>query len=220
MNAAIPSCWELRWIAEIHSAVGELRAVGRRVVVLTDKAVAEQQSGALAAMFGDAPQSVLTAGETSKSIASFGTVLEFLAAQQMDRGGVLFAVGGGVIGDLGGFAAAAYLRGIEFYQVPTTLLAMVDSSVGGKTGIDPDRGQKSGRRLLSATRRLYCYGHAGHIASKGICGRDGRGHQIWPVGRRGFVFTIGASPPHVTQPRTGGSYPWLLRNQSADRRGR
>ncbi|MBP6507285.1 MAG: 3-dehydroquinate synthase [Opitutaceae bacterium] len=123
-------------ITEIHAAVGELRAAGRRVVVLTDKTVAEQQSGALAAMFGDAPQCVLTAGETSKSIASFGTVLEFLAAQQLDRGGVLFTVGGGVIGDLGGFAAAAYLRGIEFYQVPTTLLAMVDSSVGGKTGIN------------------------------------------------------------------------------------
>src|SRR6185295_4410937 len=65
---------------------------------------------------------------------------------KLDRGGVLFAVGGGVIGDLGGFAAAAWLRGIEYYQVPTTLLAMVDSSVGGKTGIN----LASGKNLVGA----------------------------------------------------------------------
>jgi 3-dehydroquinate synthase len=63
-------------------------------------------------------------------------VLDFLAEHKIDRGGALFAVGGGVIGDLGGFAAASWLRGIDFFQVPTTLLAMVDSSVGGKTGIN------------------------------------------------------------------------------------
>jgi 3-dehydroquinate synthase len=75
-------------------------------------------------------------GEGAKSLAGFGRVLDFLAEHKLDRGGVLFAIGGGVIGDLGGFAAAAWLRGIEFQQVPTTLLAMVDSSVGGKTGIN------------------------------------------------------------------------------------
>jgi 3-dehydroquinate synthase len=61
---------------------------------------------------------------------------DWLAASNIDRSGALFALGGGVIGDLVGFAAASYLRGIDFYQVPTTLLAMVDSSVGGKTGIN------------------------------------------------------------------------------------
>jgi 3-dehydroquinate synthase len=69
-------------------------------------------------------------------VTELGRVLEFLAAQSLDRTGVLWVVGGGVMGDLGGFAAASYLRGIEFFQVPTTLLAMVDSSVGGKTGIN------------------------------------------------------------------------------------
>ena len=59
----------------------------------------------------------------------------------MDRSGVLFALGGGVVGDLAGFAAASYLRGIDFYQVPTTLLSMVDSSVGGKTGINLNAGK-------------------------------------------------------------------------------
>jgi len=80
-------------------------------------------------------------GEESKSIAEFGRTLDFLAAQGLDRSGAVFAVGGGVVGDLAGFAAAAYLRGVDYYQVPTTLLAMVDSSVGGKTGVNLNAGK-------------------------------------------------------------------------------
>jgi 3-dehydroquinate synthase len=104
--------------------------------VLTDTQVQAAQSGALREMFGEVATFAAEPGESAKSISTLGRVLEFLAEQRLDRGGVLFAVGGGVIGDLGGFAAATYLRGIDFYQVPTTLLAMVDSSVGGKTGIN------------------------------------------------------------------------------------
>jgi 3-dehydroquinate synthase len=104
--------------------------------VLTDTQVQAAQSGALREMFGEVATFAAEPGESAKSISTLGRVLEFLAEQRLDRGGVLFAVGGGVIGDLGGFAAATYLRGIAFYQVPTTLLAMVDSSVGGKTGIN------------------------------------------------------------------------------------
>ncbi len=122
--------------SEVRANVDALIAAGRRVVVLTDRNVAGQHGRALQAMFAAAPALVLQAGEETKSLADFGRVLDFLAAQHLDRTGALFAVGGGVIGDLGGFAAASYLRGIEFYQVPTTLLAMVDSSVGGKTGIN------------------------------------------------------------------------------------
>jgi 3-dehydroquinate synthase len=92
-------------------------------------------------MFGGAPVLAVEPGEGSKSLAGLGRVLDFLAEQKIDRGGALFAVGGGVIGDLGGFAAASWLRGIDFYQVPTTLLAMVDSSVGGKTGINLTAGK-------------------------------------------------------------------------------
>src|SRR5216683_3105149 len=84
--------------------------------------------------------------EGSKSLAGLGRVLDFLAGQKLDRGGALFAVGGGVIGDLGGFAAASWLRGIDFFQVPTTLLAMVDSSVGGKTGINLAAGKNLDRK--------------------------------------------------------------------------
>ena len=122
--------------AQIRAQVGELTAQGRRVVVVTDANVAERQVQALVAMFGDAPRAVVPPGEATKSLAEFGRLLDFLAEQRLDRTAALFAVGGGVIGDLGGFAAASYLRGIDYFQVPTTLLAMVDSSVGGKTGIN------------------------------------------------------------------------------------
>jgi 3-dehydroquinate synthase len=126
--------------ADLAGAVGaevaRLAAGGRRVAVLTDANFVAAQAAALAGMFGGASVLVVDPGEGAKSLAGFGRVLDFLAQQKVDRGGALFAVGGGVIGDLGGFAAAAWLRGVDFYQVPTTLLAMVDSSVGGKTGIN------------------------------------------------------------------------------------
>lgn len=122
--------------AEVRTAVDALVAAGRKVAVLTDSNLAKAQPGALKAMFGAAPMLVVEPGEGAKSLAGFGRVLDFLAEHKLDRGGVLAAAGGGVIGDLGGFAAAAWLRGVDFYQVPTTLLSMVDSSVGGKTGIN------------------------------------------------------------------------------------
>ena len=124
----------------------QLTAAGRKIVVVTDRHVAEAQKERLAAMFGATPQRMAPPGESSKSVPEFGRVLDFLAAEGLDRGGVLFAVGGGVVGDLGGFAAASYLRGIDAYQVPTTLLAMVDSSVGGKTGVN----LKAGKNLVGA----------------------------------------------------------------------
>jgi len=79
---------------------------------------------------------VIPSGEQSKSIAELARIWEFLLREKTDRASVMIAIGGGVIGDLAGFAAATYTRGIRFIQVPTTLLAMVDSSVGGKTGIN------------------------------------------------------------------------------------
>jgi 3-dehydroquinate synthase len=120
----------------VRATVAEQAGRGRKIAVVTDRQVASVQAGALRGMFGDAPVHVTPAGEETKSLAQLGTTLDFLAAQQLNRTSALFAFGGGVIGDLAGFAAAAYLRGIDYYQVPTTLLAMVDSSVGGKTGIN------------------------------------------------------------------------------------
>ncbi len=75
-------------------------------------------------------------GEASKTTATYVALLEFLAAHQLTRTDCVVALGGGVVGDLAGFAAATYLRGVTLVQIPTTLLAMVDSSVGGKTAVD------------------------------------------------------------------------------------
>ncbi len=79
---------------------------------------------------------VFRAGESSKNIETLSEILEFLAENSYTRSDILIALGGGVVGDITGFAAAVYLRGVRFVQLPTTLLAMVDSSVGGKTAID------------------------------------------------------------------------------------
>jgi len=84
---------------------------------------------------------VLPAGEQTKNIGQLEHVYAALGEAGIGRDGCIYAFGGGVIGDLAGFAAATWLRGIDFYQVPTTLLAMVDSSVGGKTGINTPAGK-------------------------------------------------------------------------------
>ncbi len=89
----------------------------------------------------DVAQYVFTAGETSKNAQTFIDILNFLAKEHFTRKDTLFALGGGVTGDLTGFCAATYMRGINFVQVPTSLLAAVDSSVGGKTAIDLDYGK-------------------------------------------------------------------------------
>ena len=89
---------------------------------------------------------VIEAGEASKNTQNLVELLEFLAENRLTHSDIVVALGGGVVGDLAGFASAVYLRGIRFIQVPTTLLAMVDSSVGGKTAVD----LKAGKNLAGA----------------------------------------------------------------------
>lgn len=84
---------------------------------------------------------VFKAGEKSKNLTTFGEILSFLAENTFTRSDALVALGGGVVGDLTGFVAASYCRGIDFYQIPTTLLSMIDSSVGGKTAVDLPNGK-------------------------------------------------------------------------------
>lgn len=84
---------------------------------------------------------VFEAGESSKNGDTYLNILNFLAQEHLTRSDILIALGGGVVGDMAGFVAATYLRGVSFIQVPTTLLAMVDSSVGGKTAIDLPAGK-------------------------------------------------------------------------------
>lgn len=136
--------------ADERAAIGEalegLQAEGRRIAVLTDENIARAQAAWMEGFLGGFPHLALPAGETTKSVRCLENVYDFLAEHRMERSSVLVVLGGGVIGDLGGFAAATYLRGIDFIQIPTTLLAMVDSSVGGKTGIN----LKAGKNLAGA----------------------------------------------------------------------
>jgi 3-dehydroquinate synthase len=116
-----------------------------RTVVVTDETVAlhhgERLTSALEAGGVSTDLIVVPPGEGSKSFAGLESLCDQLLALKLDRGDVITAFGGGVVGDLAGFAAAIYKRGIDFIQVPTTLLAQVDSSVGGKTAIDTPRGK-------------------------------------------------------------------------------
>ena len=96
---------------------------------------------ALASAGIEARTIVVAPGEGTKSFAGLEALLDDLLALELDRGDLILAFGGGVIGDLAGFAAAIYKRGVDFVQIPTTLLAQVDSSVGGKTAIDTPRGK-------------------------------------------------------------------------------
>ena len=125
----------------MRGEVDRLREAGRPVALVVDSALIEAQGDYLATAFDDLPRLELPSGETTKSMESLGRIWDFLAAIPLDRTGVLFVCGGGVVGDLGGFAAASFLRGIGFQLVPTTLLSMVDSSVGGKTGINLSAGK-------------------------------------------------------------------------------
>jgi 3-dehydroquinate synthase len=113
----------------------------RNCAFVVDSGFGQKQPTFIASMELFGPVLQLEAGETTKSMSQLARIFDFLAHHRFDRSSCLFAVGGGVIGDLAGFAAASYLRGIDFYQVPTTLLSMVDSSVGGKTGINIDAGK-------------------------------------------------------------------------------
>ncbi|WP_309628116.1 3-dehydroquinate synthase [Brevundimonas sp.] len=116
-----------------------------RTVIVSDETVAAIHGPALQASLAAAGvQSEIVAvpaGEASKSFAELERLMDRLLAAGLDRKDVVVAFGGGVVGDLAGLAAALYMRGIDFVQVPTTLLAQVDSSVGGKTAIDTPRGK-------------------------------------------------------------------------------
>ena len=113
---------------------------GRRYFVLADENVRGHASELIGAL-GGAEMLSIKGGEQAKSWEGLQTVTDWLLDHKVDRKSVLFVVGGGVIGDLGGFAAASVMRGIPFVQVPTTLLSQVDSSVGGKTGINSHHGK-------------------------------------------------------------------------------
>lgn len=139
---------------DVEIAHGCLSILGQRAAQLVKgRAAALVSDNAVAAHYGDQARASLEAagflvmtyvfphGEQSKSGDNYLRLLNFLAENRLTRTDLLVALGGGVTGDLGGFAAATYLRGIRYIQIPTSLLAMVDSSVGGKTAIDLPAGK-------------------------------------------------------------------------------
>lgn len=127
---------------ELKEELTEMELSEKKLCIVTD--------GNVDAIYGSAVMDVINpcckkvvkyvfpAGEENKNLDTVKKVYEFLIKEKLDRKDVLIALGGGVVGDLTGFVAATYLRGIEFIQVPTTLLAQADSSIGGKTGVDFD----------------------------------------------------------------------------------
>jgi 3-dehydroquinate synthase len=116
-----------------------------KCVIVTDENVAQRHlaplEGALKSLGRHAGTQVLAPGEATKSFGSLATLCERLLETGLERGGLVIALGGGVIGDLAGFSASIVRRGVRFVQIPTTLLAQVDSSVGGKTGINTPQGK-------------------------------------------------------------------------------
>lgn len=125
---------------EIASRLGKIR-----VAVVTDENVAkhhlERLTTSLAEAGIDATPIIVSAGEKSKAFATLETVTNAVLAARLERGDAVVALGGGVIGDLSGFVAGIVRRGMKFIQIPTSLLAQVDSSVGGKTGINTSHGK-------------------------------------------------------------------------------
>ncbi len=138
----------------IHIGAGLLDAVGtivgpdeagQQAAVITDDNLEKLYAPVVARSLEEAGWEVCSlavpSGEGSKTLATAGQLCEQLAEAGLDRGSVVFAVGGGMVGDLAGFVAAVYMRGIRFIQVPTSLLAQVDASVGGKVAVDLPRGK-------------------------------------------------------------------------------
>lgn len=139
----------------------ELAVLGcgeKRLCIVTDSRVdeyyGEEVSGLLQGKCAKAVKYVFPAGEENKNLDTVRDIYRFLIEEGFDRRDMLIALGGGVVGDTTGFTAATYLRGIDFVQVPTTLLAQADSSIGGKTGVDFD-GYKNMVGAFKMPRLVY-----------------------------------------------------------------
>ena len=126
--------------SKLAENVTKLEISGRKLAVITDSNVGPLYADKVAQCLKETGNNIFVytfeAGEKNKNLNTVQDVYEFLIKNKFDRKDMLVALGGGVVGDLTGFAAATYLRGIDFIQVPTSLLAQVDSSIGGKTGVD------------------------------------------------------------------------------------
>ena len=116
---------------------------GKQVMIVSNETVAPLYLAALVALLADykVDQCILPDGESYKTLDSISLIYDELLSKRHNRTTTLIALGGGVIGDMCGFAAASYQRGVNFIQIPTTVLSQVDSSVGGKTGVNHPMGK-------------------------------------------------------------------------------
>lgn len=156
--------------------------------------IADDQVAAIAMAAGITVDITFPAGEPSKNLATYIGVLEQVANRRASRGTSVVAIGGGVTGDLVGFVAATYMRGVPFVQVPTTLLAMVDSSVGGKVGIDLPQGKNLAGAFYSPDRVLIPRDALTTLPDRQI--RNGMA-EVWKYGfimSDGFIAELDAHP--------------------------
>src|SRR4051812_49234958 len=197
-------------LASLGARVAALRP-GVRTAIVTDRTVAkfwlEQTESSLAAAGIPTSRVIVAEGEGSKTYSGLEKVSEALIAAKIERNDLVIALGGGVVGDLAGFAAAILRRGVDFVQVPTSLLAQVDSSVGGKTGINSPRG----KNLLGAfhqpalviadtsvldtlSPRQFRAGYA-EVAKYGILGDQA--FFAWLEANHAGIFSGGAAREHA-----------------------
>jgi 3-dehydroquinate synthase len=197
-------------LPSLGARVAALRP-GSRVAIVTDRNVAKHWLEKTEASLSEAGiaslRIIVEEGEASKTYAGLGQVSEALISAKIERNDLVVALGGGVIGDLAGFAAAILRRGIDFVQVPTSLLAQVDSSVGGKTGINSPQG----KNLLGAFHqpllvvadtavldtlpaRQFRAGYA-EIAKYGVLGDEA--FFAWLEANHADVFAGGAAREHA-----------------------
>ena len=173
-----------------------LKAVlgGCRIAVAADSNVAPLYLETVCASLRDAGFAVCSyvfpAGEAHKNFTTLSAILEFLAESQLTRTDCVAALGGGVTGDMAGFAAASYLRGIRYVQLPTTLLSAVDSSVGGKTAIDLAAGKKPRGRVFAARCRAVRHGLSEILPAAVFADGAAGGHQDRCAERRDAVLSL------------------------------
>jgi len=197
-------------LASLGERVAALR-LGVRTAIVTDRTVAkhwlEPAEASLAAAGVPTSRIIVEEGEGSKSYATLTQVSEALIAAKIERNDLVIALGGGVVGDLAGFAAAILRRGVDFVQVPTSLLAQVDSSVGGKTGINSPQGKNligafhqpvlviaDTSVLDTLSPRQFRAGYA-EVAKYGILGDEA--FFAWLEKNHADIFSGGAGREHA-----------------------
>lgn len=197
-------------LASLGERIKALRP-GARTAIVTDETVAQhwlaQTEASLRNAGVDSSRVVVGEGESSKSYAVLQDVCEGLIAAKIERSDLVIALGGGVIGDLAGFAAATVRRGVDFVQVPTSLLAQVDSSVGGKTGINSPHGKNligafhqpvlviaDTSVLDTLSPRQFRAGYA-EVAKYGILGDEA--FFTWLEANHAEIFSGGAAREHA-----------------------